>query len=90
MSAVDVCAWIAAVHLYSASLRLVGAPQTVLAAAHSPPRRASDVGFLTAALSEVVVTARGIEFTRLAFHHGEFVIWGMTERILSDFLALAT
>jgi len=39
---------------------------------------------------ETMVTAQGIEFRRLAFHHGEFVVWGMTERILSDFLAIAT
>jgi 8-oxo-dGTP pyrophosphatase MutT (NUDIX family) len=39
---------------------------------------------------DTVVTAGGLEFTRRAFHHGEFVIWGMTERILSHFLALAT
>lgn len=37
---------------------------------------------------DTVVTARGLEFTRRAFHHGGFVVWGMTERILSDFLAL--
>lgn len=39
---------------------------------------------------DTVVTARGFEFTRLGFHHGEFVVWGMTERILSNFLALVT
>ena len=39
---------------------------------------------------DTVVTARGFEFTRIGFHHGEFVVWGMTERILSDFLTLAT
>ena len=39
---------------------------------------------------DTVVTARGLELTRLGFHHGEFVVWGMTERILSDFLALVT
>jgi 8-oxo-dGTP pyrophosphatase MutT (NUDIX family) len=37
---------------------------------------------------DTIVTAGGIEFTRRAFHHGGFVVWGMTERILSDFLAL--
>lgn len=37
---------------------------------------------------DTVVTARGLEFTRRAFHHSGFVVWGMTERILSDFLAL--
>ncbi len=38
---------------------------------------------------DTIVTAGGLEFTRRAFHHGEFVVWGMTERILSDFLTLA-
>jgi 8-oxo-dGTP pyrophosphatase MutT (NUDIX family) len=37
---------------------------------------------------DTVVTAGGLEFTRRAFHHGEFVVWGMTERIVSSFLAL--
>ena len=37
---------------------------------------------------DTIVTAHGIEFTRRAFHHGEFVVWGMTERILSHFLSL--
>lgn len=37
---------------------------------------------------DTVVTAGGIEFTRRAFHHGDFVVWGMTERILSRFLVL--
>ena len=39
---------------------------------------------------DTVVTAGGIEFTRRAFHHEDFVVWGMTERILSDFLSLST
>lgn len=39
---------------------------------------------------DTLVTARGSEFTRLGFHHGEFVVWGMTERILSDFLRLVS
>lgn len=38
---------------------------------------------------DTVVTAGGLEFTRRAFHHGGFVVWGMTERILSEFLALS-
>lgn len=38
---------------------------------------------------DTIVTAGGTEFTRRAFHHGGFVVWGMTERILSDFLALS-
>ena len=37
---------------------------------------------------DTVVTARGMEFTRRAFHHEGFVVWGMTERILSHFLTL--
>jgi 8-oxo-dGTP pyrophosphatase MutT (NUDIX family) len=37
---------------------------------------------------DTVVTARGMQFTRRAFHHSGFVVWGMTERILSGFLAL--
>ena len=38
---------------------------------------------------DTVVTAGGLEFTRRAFHHGDFVVWGMTERILASFLELA-
>lgn len=38
---------------------------------------------------DTIVTAGGIEFTRRAFHHGGFVVWGMTERILSGFLELS-
>jgi 8-oxo-dGTP pyrophosphatase MutT (NUDIX family) len=38
---------------------------------------------------DTIVTAGGLEFTRRAFHHGEFVVWGMTERILTHFLAVA-
>ena len=37
---------------------------------------------------DTVVTAGGLEFTRRAFHHGGFVVWGMTERLVSRFLAL--
>ena len=37
---------------------------------------------------DTVVTAGGEEFTRRAFHHAGFIVWGMTERILSRFLAL--
>jgi len=43
---------------------------------------------LEAGWRETVVTARGMEFTRRAFHHQGFVVWGMTERILSHFLTL--
>jgi 8-oxo-dGTP pyrophosphatase MutT (NUDIX family) len=39
---------------------------------------------------DTVVTARGLEFTRRAFHHSGFVVWGMTERILSGVLALTS
>jgi 8-oxo-dGTP pyrophosphatase MutT (NUDIX family) len=39
---------------------------------------------------DTVVTARGMEFTRRAFHHSGFVVWGMTERILSGFLSLSS
>jgi len=45
---------------------------------------------IDSAWRDTVVAARELEFTRRAFHHGDFVIWGMTERILSHFLALAT
>ncbi len=34
------------------------------------------------------VRAGGTEMSRFAFHHGDHVIWGMTERILSGMLAL--
>lgn len=37
---------------------------------------------------DTVVTAGGTEFTRRAFHHAGFVVWGMTERIVSRFLTL--
>lgn len=37
---------------------------------------------------DTVVTTKGLEFTRRAFHHEGFVVWGMTERILSHFLNL--
>jgi 8-oxo-dGTP pyrophosphatase MutT (NUDIX family) len=38
---------------------------------------------------DTIISARGIEFTRRAFHHEGFVVWGMTERILSHFLSLS-
>ena len=38
---------------------------------------------------DTIISARGIEFTRRAFHHSGFVVWGMTERILSHFLDLS-
>lgn len=37
---------------------------------------------------QATVRAGEMEMSRLAFHHGEHVIWGMTERILSGMLAL--
>lgn len=38
---------------------------------------------------DTIIAAGGLEFTRRAFHHGDFVVWGMTERILSHFLTLS-
>ena len=38
---------------------------------------------------DTIVTAGATEFTRRAFHHGGFVVWGITERILSHFLTLS-
>ena len=37
---------------------------------------------------DTIVTAGGSEFTRRAFHHAGFVVWGMTERIVTGFLSL--
>ena len=37
---------------------------------------------------EATVLARGIQFDRRAFHYEGHVIWGMTERILAQLLAL--
>ena len=37
---------------------------------------------------DTTVTAGGMEMSRFAFHHEGFVVWGMTERILSGLLAL--
>jgi hypothetical protein len=34
------------------------------------------------------VLARGVQMNRRAFHHQGHVIWGMTERILAQLLAL--
>jgi len=75
-------------------------PYVVLLGEHSEPVLSNEVaaGFWvpltsfrdSSAWRDALVTARGIEFTRRAFHHEEFVIWGMTERILSHFLALTT
>jgi 8-oxo-dGTP pyrophosphatase MutT (NUDIX family) len=37
---------------------------------------------------QATVRAGTVEMSRFAFHHGDHVIWGMTERILSGMLAL--
>lgn len=37
---------------------------------------------------EAVVPVRGAPLTVTAFRHGEHVVWGMTERLLRNFLAL--
>jgi 8-oxo-dGTP pyrophosphatase MutT (NUDIX family) len=37
---------------------------------------------------ETTVLARGVQLNRRAFHHQGHVIWGMTERILAQLLAL--
>jgi 8-oxo-dGTP pyrophosphatase MutT (NUDIX family) len=42
----------------------------------------------TGSWRETAVQARGIQMNRRAFHHQGHVIWGMTERILAQFLAL--
>lgn len=37
---------------------------------------------------DTTVQAAGMEITRFAFHHHGYVVWGMTERILSGLLSL--
>ena len=37
---------------------------------------------------DTTVQARGMEISRFAFHHQGYVVWGMTERILSGLLDL--
>lgn len=37
---------------------------------------------------DTTVIAGGMEMSRFAFHHEGFVVWGMTERILSGLLSL--
>lgn len=37
---------------------------------------------------DTTVQARGMAMSRLAFHHGGYVVWGMTERILSGLVGL--
>ena len=73
-------------------------PYVFLIGAHEEPVLSSEVAdsfwVPVATLREdsgwrdTVITARGMQFTRRAFHHSGFVVWGMTERILSGFLSL--
>jgi hypothetical protein len=42
---------------------------------------------LPGAARETVVRVRGEELRVTSYRHGEHVIWGMTERILQQFLA---
>lgn len=75
-------------------------PYVVLLGDHAEPELSHEVAAsfwvpLTSirdstAWRDTMVTARSTEFMRMAFHHDGFVIWGMTERILSRFLALTT
>lgn len=37
---------------------------------------------------DATVLAGGVEISRIAFHHRGYVVWGMTERILSGLLAM--
>jgi 8-oxo-dGTP pyrophosphatase MutT (NUDIX family) len=77
---------------------LIVRPYVVLVGEHSDPILSDEVAASfwvpLAALRETggwrdtVVTAGGAEFTRRAFHHAGFVVWGMTERIVSRFLTL--
>lgn len=39
---------------------------------------------------DTTVKAGNVEISRFAFHHEGYVVWGMTERILSGLLALLT
>jgi hypothetical protein len=39
---------------------------------------------------DTTVSAGGIEMSRFAFHHQGYVVWGMTERILSGLVELFT
>jgi 8-oxo-dGTP pyrophosphatase MutT (NUDIX family) len=39
---------------------------------------------------DTTVVAGGLEMSRFAFHHDGYVVWGMTERILSGLLELCT
>jgi 8-oxo-dGTP pyrophosphatase MutT (NUDIX family) len=37
---------------------------------------------------DATIVAGGVEFSRIAFHHRGYIVWGMTERILSGMLSL--
>jgi ADP-ribose pyrophosphatase len=37
---------------------------------------------------DATIIAGGVEFSRIAFHHRGYIVWGMTERILSGMLSL--
>jgi 8-oxo-dGTP pyrophosphatase MutT (NUDIX family) len=77
---------------------LVVRPFVVLVGGHSDPILSNEVAAsfwvplsaLRAAggWRDTIVTARGSEYTRRAFHHAGFIVWGMTERIVSGFLSL--
>lgn len=77
---------------------LVVRPYVVLIGEHSDPILSDEVAASfwvplsalreTQGWRDTIVTAGGTEFTRRAFHHAGFVVWGMTERIVSRFLSL--
>lgn len=77
---------------------LVVRPYVVLIGEHSDPILSDEVAASfwvplsalreTRGWRDTIVTAGGTEFTRRAFHHAGFVVWGMTERIVSRFLSL--
>jgi 8-oxo-dGTP pyrophosphatase MutT (NUDIX family) len=39
---------------------------------------------------DATIIAGGVEFSRIAFHHRGYIVWGMTEHILSGMLSLIT
>lgn len=68
---------------------VAGAPEPIL----SPEVAASfwvplSVLFDRSVWRDTTVQARGIEMSRFAFHHQGYVVWGMTESILSGLLNL--
>ena len=77
---------------------LVVRPYVVLIGEHSDPILSDEVAASfwvplaalrgTQGWRDTIVTAGGNEFTRRAFHHAGFVVWGMTERLVSRFLSL--